>query len=118
MHISGESSSNEDLDRDAVLEAKAREVKSWIENYLFIRVLRKRQKYITTRWNFLLKICGRIKVRLVARGFEDREKDLIPREAPTCKSSYLRLALFIISQHGGTPKILDLNTAFLQGMPL
>ncbi|CAC5398594.1 unnamed protein product [Mytilus coruscus] len=76
------------------------------------------QKCISTRWICSLKNTseGTIhKARLVARGFEEFNRNDIPEDSPTCGTDSLRLVLAILAQRGWKTRTMDIKTAFLQG---
>ena len=70
-----------------VMNAKYQELKSWVDNGVFKEVADNGQPAITTRWVIVQKLSGKLKARLAARGFQDREKDIIAKVAPTSKRS-------------------------------
>ena len=99
-------------------EAKEKELDSWKTNNVYIERKDIGQKCISTRWICSLKDTteGTIqKARLVARGFEEADKDNIPKDSPTCGSDSLRLVLAMISQRNWNLHTMDIKTAFLQG---
>ncbi|CAG2194338.1 unnamed protein product [Mytilus edulis] len=52
------------------------------------------------------------KARLVARGFEEFNRDDIPKDSPTCGTDSLRLVLAILAQRSSKTRTMDINTAF------
>ena len=98
---------------DEVLESKFAEIDKWKEYAVFEEVDNIGQKSISTRW-----VCsekdGKIKSRLVARGYEDEEqKERV--DSPTCSKSNLRLVIAIASSKNWRINSLDFQSAFLQG---
>ena len=68
------------------MESIIREIDSWKKNGVYEKVKDIEQKAIRTRWIITEKLVNgeiRCKARLVARGFEEREKDM-NTDAPTC----------------------------------
>lgn len=53
--------------------------------------------------------------RLVARGFEEVNKEDIPKDPPICGSDSLRLVLTVMAQRNWNVYTMDIKTAFLQG---
>ena len=98
---------------DIVLESKLAEMEKWREYEVFTEVKNEGQRAITTRW-----VCseknGKVKSRLVARGYEDYEmKERV--DSPTCSKSNLRLAVAVTSFKEWRINSLDFRSAFLQG---
>jgi hypothetical protein len=60
----------------------------------------------------------RSKARLVARGYEDKEKDRVSSDSPVASSAAQRLALALLAEKQWIPTSWDFTTAFLQGMLL
>lgn len=54
------------------------------------------------------------KARLLARGFEDVERNSIQTDSPTCAKELLRLLFAISAQNKWEIKSMDIKTAFLQ----
>ena len=99
-------------------EAKLKELISWKNNGVYRECKDTGQKCISTRWICSLKDtpAGTIhKARLVARGFEEINRDDIPKDSPTCGTDSLRLVLAVIAQRGWRTRTMDIKTAFLQG---
>ena len=88
--------------KQKVTEAKERELQSWLENYVCEVVLRK---------NIIDK--PRIKARLVARGYE--EKDTVRSDSPTCYKESVRILLAIFASKFWKLHSLIIKTAFLKG---
>ena len=99
-------------------EAKLNELESWKKNGVYFEQEDSGQKCLSTRWICSLKDTpnGTIhKARLVARGFEEIEKDNIQKDSPTCGSDSLRVVLAVLAQKRWNPHSIDIKTAFLQG---
>ncbi|CAG2196696.1 unnamed protein product [Mytilus edulis] len=99
-------------------EAKLKELNSWKNNSVYEQCTDTGQKCISTRWICSLKDTseGTIhKARLVARGFEEFNRDDIPKDSPTCGTDSLRLVLAILAQRSWKTRTMDIKTAFLQG---
>jgi transposase InsO family protein len=102
-------------------EAKQAELQSWKQNEVYREVEDKGQKTISTRWICTMKTSteGQVpKARLVARGFEESNKEQFDKDSPTCGGETLRMILAIFAQKGWKPASMDIKTAFLQGYPL
>ena len=103
---------------EKVMEAKRKELKSWIDNGVFEEVEWEGQDTISTRWIVTEKANKegtRIKARLVARGFEEELQSDVTTESPTCGKEALRLALAAIQMKGWICHTIDIKSAFLQG---
>jgi hypothetical protein len=61
---------------------------------------------------------ARAKARLVARGFQEPDKENISCRAPTASCGAWKLVLSLLVHFQFPPRALDVSTAFLQGMPL
>jgi Reverse transcriptase (RNA-dependent DNA polymerase) len=74
---------------------------------------------ISTRWVLTIKTkeggTRRHKARLVARGFEDKERHHVTRDSPTASASSQRLILQALVERQWRPTSWDFETAFLQG---
>ena len=107
------------VDQEDFDQARAKEMKSWLDTGAYDVVEDKGQDAVTTRWVYTLKDGGsKAKARLVARGFQDKDIDLLDTSSPTCSKTNVRMALVIASSMGWTPNSIDISTAFLQGKPL
>lgn len=98
-------------------DAKLKELISWKNNNVYDEHKDTGQKCNSTRWICSLKDTseGTIhKARLVARGFEEINRD-IPKDSPTCGTDSLRLVLAILAQIGWKTRTMDIKTAYLQG---
>jgi len=60
----------------------------------------------------------RRKARLVARGFEDPDKDTVDSTSPTAARATLWVLFSALASRGFLPRTIDMRTAFVQGMPL
>jgi Reverse transcriptase (RNA-dependent DNA polymerase) len=60
----------------------------------------------------------RWKERLVARGYEDKEKYRVSSEFPVASSAAQRLFLALLAEKQWIPNSWDFSTAFLQGKSL
>ncbi|CAC5425237.1 unnamed protein product [Mytilus coruscus] len=99
-------------------EAKLKELISWKNNSVYEECTDTGQKCISTRWICSLKDTSEGTIhnaRLVARGFEEFNRDDIPKDSPTCGTDSLRLVLAILAQRGWKTRTMDIKTAFLQG---
>lgn len=123
-NINDNSKSDHDNDTALVLEnisfkdAKMKELESWKRNGVYVEHKNIGQKCISTRWICNLKDTpdGTIhKARLVARGFEEIDKENLPKDSPTCGSDSLRLVLAVLAQRQWQTHTMDIKTAFLQG---
>jgi Reverse transcriptase (RNA-dependent DNA polymerase) len=77
---------------------------------------------ISTRWIISKKMkddgTWRSKARLVARGYEDEEKDRASSGSPVASSAAQRLVLALLADKQWISNSLDFTTAFLQGKSL
>jgi Reverse transcriptase (RNA-dependent DNA polymerase) len=77
---------------------------------------------ISTRWVISKNMnddgTRRSKARLVARGFEDKEKDRVSKDSPVASSAAQRLVLALLAEKQWIPNSCDFTTAFLQGKSL
>ena len=58
------------------------------------------------------------KTQLVAKGFEDAEKDFVATDSPTCSRETLRLLIALTVQNNQELSAIVIKTAFLQGKPI
>jgi Reverse transcriptase (RNA-dependent DNA polymerase) len=58
------------------------------------------------------------KARLVARGYEDKEKDRVSSDSPVASSAAQRLVLELLAEKHWIPNSWEFTTAFLQGKSL
>jgi Reverse transcriptase (RNA-dependent DNA polymerase) len=77
---------------------------------------------ISTRWVISKKMNAdgtwRSKARLVASGYEDKEKDRVSSESPVALSAAQLLVLAFLAEKQWIPNSWDFTTAFLQGKSL
>ena len=100
-----------------VIEAKEKELQSWMENDVYEEVDDIGQKAISTRWIVTEKIKGEEKIckaRLVARGFEEEMAEW-EKDAPTCNAETLKFCLATMKIKKWACYSLDVKTAYLQG---
>ena len=105
------------VDEALYQKAKEDDITNWIENEVFSEVEVTGQSVITTRWVFSEKPDGSKKARLVARGFQEDQSDLI-LDSPTSSRESQRFALILMASYGFEIRSLDVKTAFLQGKKL
>jgi Reverse transcriptase (RNA-dependent DNA polymerase) len=74
---------------------------------------------IATRWVISKPMnddgTWRSKARLVARGYEDKEKDRVSSDSPVASSAAQRLVLALLAEKQWIPNSWDFATTFLQG---
>ena len=75
------------------------------------------QDYVSSTWVLTHK-AGKIKARLVARGFEEGDQESIRKDSPTLEKSSLRVILMIAAMKKWSIKTTDVKSAFLQGSDL
>jgi hypothetical protein len=77
---------------------------------------------ISTRWVISKKMnddgTWRSKARLVARGYEDKEKDRVSSDSPVASFAAQRPVLALLAEKQSIPNSWDFTTAFLQGKSL
>jgi Reverse transcriptase (RNA-dependent DNA polymerase) len=77
---------------------------------------------ISTRWVIAKKMNDdgtlRSKARLVARGYEEKEKDRVSSDSPVASSAAQRLVLALLAEKQWIPNSWDITTAFFQGKSL
>ena len=99
-------------------EAKQRELTSWRQEEVYKEVPNEGQKTISTRWVITTKVINGVmstKARLVARGFEEKEEQIIRSDSPTCLRESVRLFFSIAISCGFDIGSIDIKCAFLQG---
>ena len=96
-----------------LLNAKFEELRKWQEYDVYEVVDKGNQDVITVRWVCTMKE-GKMKARLVARGFEDAVVQT-RTDSPTCSKMNLRLVMAITASKGWSINSLDIQSAFLQG---
>ena len=99
-----------------VKEAKEAELQKWKQYEAYEEVAKENQDTISMRWVVSEKDEGKVKARLVVRGFE--EKDAPQSDSPTASKDSFKLFLSICANEGFQLKTLDVTSAFLQGQPL
>ena len=101
------------------LEAKQRELASWDRCGVYELVPDHGQPVVTTRWVNTEKILdnGTVtpKSRLVARGFQEADKDSLDTASPTVDLGVWRVMVAMTVVYGWVPYCFDISTAFLQG---
>ena len=109
------------MNDDVFHPAKQAELCNWKENDVFEEVSDEGQKCISTRWVCTLKETPdgvAPKARLVARGFEEINREELPKDSPTCASESLRMIMAVICQRKWQLNSMDIKAAFLQGKEL
>ena len=103
-----------------VTEAKLRELENWKNNKVYQEVDDENQSKISVRWVITEVIEGvfRTKARLVARGFEGLNLNIVRTDSPTCGRENLRLLFCIIASFDWGINTIDIRAAFLQGKPI
>lgn len=116
------SSSDYDRYSTEINAARRKELDSWIKNGVFSIVkptdIPSDANIVTTRCVETLKQSGstvRFKVRIVARGFQDAQKDALCVECPAVSKLSLRMFMQFTVDNDFVLKTLDIKTAFLQG---
>ena len=87
------------------------------ENHVYDEVEYRNQSTMSVRWILTFKDTesGIIpKARLVARGFEEENENII-KESPTCSKDALRILTAITAQRSWKLSTIDIKTVFLQG---
>ena len=98
-----------------VLDAKLEELGKWKANKVYEPVSFTGQKYISTRQVLTDKIISgqrKVKARLVARGFEEKNEELM-KDSPTSGKESLRLIFAIIATRKWKIHSIDIKAAFL-----
>lgn len=101
--------------------AKADELANWKRNGVYTETVDEGQRAISTRWVCTVKQTEKgptTKARLVARGFEEYDKDKFEKDSPTCSQEALKVVLAVMAQQEWQPHSMDIKAAFLQGSPL
>ena len=105
-------------------QAKTKEVKCWIDTSTVKRILRSKiapERIMTSRWILTWKVDptaenGRkAKARLVVRGYQDPELNMVNTESPTLTRDARMLLCQYISSRGWRLQNFDITTAFLRG---
>ena len=103
-------------DETAIQKAKMLELESWRQNNVYDIVAGATKAVISTKWVISKKPDGRVKARLVARGFEDPDLENVIKYSPTASKESLRILLTVTSSMDSWRCCsLDVQTAFLQG---
>ena len=100
--------------------ARQEELKKWKQLDVYSEVEDEGQMAITAKWVYKEKILEngtKKKARLVARGFEEQNSELLTN-SPTCNQDSLRIVLSLISSLNWTVNSFDVTAAFLQGKEL
>ena len=104
--------------------AKEKELTSWEIHgvYKEVEVKDASTPRITTRWVLSNKENDDksmyLKARLVIRGFQHIDKDIVISESPTAHIESLKIMLALLPTLNLRPKKMDISTAFLQGKSL
>ena len=102
-----------------LLEAKQRELAIWDRCGVYELVPDRGQPVVTTRWVNTEKILddGTVtpKSRLVARGFQETDKESLDTASPTVDRGVWRVMVAMTAVYGWVPFCFDISTASLQG---
>ena len=105
---------------DKFEDARIKELENWIKMGVYQEVEDRGQQAVTVRWVYKEKVDDQgttKKARLVARGFEEMNDDILT-DSPTCNKDSLRVVIAIIASMEWTINSLDIKAAFLQGKEL
>ena len=106
------------------LEAKRKELQSWIDNDVFDVIsdyhAEEVSNLISSRWLYNVKDNSegkivKFKTRLVIRGFQDNQLSSLQKDSPTVDKRSLRELLQFAVNHHYDIYSADISTAFLQG---
>ena len=100
-----------------VVDAKEKELEKLKENKVYSVVPYTGQKLISSKWHITEKYKEGervVKARLVARGFEEDNKNL-RTDSPTCSREAMRIVYFVSVMMSWILMSLDFTSAFLQG---
>ena len=103
-----------------VLDAKLEELGKWKANKVYEPVPFTGQRCISIRWvltDFSFSGQRKVKTRPVARGFEEKNEELM-KDSPTCDKESLRLILAIMATRKWKIHSIDIKASFLQGRPI
>ena len=100
-----------------LIDAKLKELEKWKQFDVHNEVPDNGQNTISVRWVRSTKD-GKVKARLCASGFEDRDLKETRTDSPTCVKQNLRLVFAIIFAKKWRINSLDIQSAFLQGQHL
>ena len=97
-------------------EAKGDEVRNWKERKVYLEVVDKAKKCVSSRWVNTVKNGDKMKLKstLVAKEFEEECLEEIPKYSLINKLT-LRAVLSVCAQHDWSVNTIDIKTAFLQG---
>ena len=79
------------------------------------------QEVIESKWIATEKIVDEervVKARLVAKGFQERNKDNLRTDSPTCRKENLRIMSALAATNSWRVKLLNIKSAYLQGKKL
>ena len=110
----------EGIDEKDLMQAKVEELNKWKQNNVYETVKFSGQSCVSVRWVTTTKFVNgkrKVKSRLVARGFEEKDDDFLS-DSPTCAKESLRIALSIIASKKWKCQSIDIKAAFLQGRPI
>ena len=102
-----------ETENPSILDAKFKELEKWVNYGVYEAVENTGQSLISVRWVCTSKE-GKVKARLVARGFEDSCSNL-RTDSPTCSKMSMRLTIAVASSMKWQINSLDIQSAFLQG---
>ena len=104
-----------------VTEAKLDGLENWKKNKLYTEVDNERQELISVRWVLTEKIQEgvlRVKYRMLARGFDDMERNFVRKDSQTCDRENHRLVLVLITLQSWKIHSMDIKSALLQRKPI
>ena len=108
-------------DKERFRQAKAKELRCWIETSAVEKIMRHIEQIMTSRWILTWKPdeshpSGRkAKARLVVRGFQDPDLDTVQTDSPTLTRDGRMVLLQAVSSKGWEVQSFDITTAFLRG---
>ena len=100
-----------------VIDAKQKEIQNMKDNDVYEEVPYTGQRTVSSRWVLTEKFKDgekKVKARLVARGFEEADIELIV-ESPTCTKESVRLVMVTAASKLWKLQAIDITAAFLQG---
>ena len=100
----------------STIEAKHLELQNWRYHKVHIEVEDEGQSYLSVRWVITVKHKDGeqfTKARLVARGFEEEDKEKLRTGTPTCCKQNLRVLFAIIGSNHWKIRTLDIKAVFL-----
>ena len=101
-----------------VTEAKLYELENWKQKKVFTEVDNEGKEIISVRWvlsEMIQESISKVKGRLVARSFEDMDKNFVRKDSSTCGRENLRLVLPLITLQHGKSTLWILNQPFFSG---